>query len=419
MTRTALAWLALTCTFASTALAQGGPQSVTPFGAVPVFVFAGQSNAVGVDTLDELRADQRAPQPNVLFYGPNERGNTWGAFTPSSNSPNLIDGLGRTGGSFGPEISTGKTISIALGGALVAEVKLAVGATALFDRWNPAGGDLYQNMVARVRQSIADLQTQLGLTGYVAGFFWMQGESDALSDEFRDDYATNLRNFIASVRRDFNNPNLPFVFGQIIDFDHPISTPLRDQQQAVADDITVIRTAFILTDDLCHHDFIHFNGRGIYTLGVRFGAGYLSIVDVPPVVYISSTANFGCNPIIGNGTVINSGVSIGDDAEIGANVTLNKLVSAGDDLTMGDGTEINQGTTLGDQVTIGSNVIIGKNAVIGSGVVIGGNTTIGTGANIGANARIGFNVKVGASATVAANAVVPPGTSIGATKTFP
>ena len=419
MTRTALAWLAVTCTFASTALAQGGPQTVTAVGAVPVFVFAGQSNAVGVDTLDELRTDQRAPQPTVLFYGPNESGNTWGVLTPSSNSPNLIDGLGRTGGSFGPEISTGKTISIALGGALVAEVKLAVGATALFDRWNPTGGDLYQNLVARVKLSIDELQTQLGLTGYVAGFFWMQGESDALSDAFRDDYAANLRNFIASVRRDFNNPNLPFVFGQIIDFDHPISTPLRDQQQAVADDISVTHTAFILTDDLCHHDFIHFNGRAIYALGVRFAAGYLSIVDVPPVAYISPTATFGCNPIIRNGTVINSGVSIGNDAEIGANVILNKLVSAGDDLTIDDGTEINQGTTLGDRVTIGGNVTIGKNAVIGSGVAIGGNTTIGTGANMGDNVQIGINVKVGAFATVAANAIVPPGTSIGSKKTFP
>ena len=94
-----------------------------------------------------IRADQRAPQPNVLFYGPNETGNTWGVLTPSSNSPNLIDGTGRTVGSFGPEISAGKTISNALGGALVAQVKLAVGGTALFDRWNPAGGDLYASMV--------------------------------------------------------------------------------------------------------------------------------------------------------------------------------------------------------------------------------------------------------------------------------
>jgi hypothetical protein len=127
MNRIALAWLGLILALASSAFAQGGSPAVTPDGAVPVFVFAGQSNAVGVDTLDELRADQLTPQPNVLFYGPNESGNIWGPLTPSSNSPNLVDGLNRTGGSFGPEISTGKTISKALGGALVAEVKLAVG----------------------------------------------------------------------------------------------------------------------------------------------------------------------------------------------------------------------------------------------------------------------------------------------------
>ena len=37
-------------------------------------------------------------------------------------------------------------------------------------------------------------------------------------------------------------------------------------------------TAYILTDDLGHNDFIHFSGQGIYTMGERFGAGYLSIV---------------------------------------------------------------------------------------------------------------------------------------------
>ena len=417
MNRIALAWLGLTFAFASSAFAQGGPPAVKPVGAVPVFVFAGQSNAVGVDTLDELRADQLAPQPNVLFYGPNESGNIWGPLTPSGTSPNLIDGLNRTGGSFGPEISTGKTISNVLGGALVAEVKLAVGDTALFDRWNPASGDLYHNMVARVNQSLSDLQTQLGHTGYVAGFFWMQGESDA--NALRKDYAENLRNFIASVRRDFNNPNLPFVFGQIIDFDHPVSTPLREQQQAVADDNTVTSKAFILTDDLCQHDFIHFNGRAIYTLGQRFGTGYLSIVGVSTTVQISPTAHFGCNPIISSGTVINSGVSVGADAEIGANVTLSKLVRGGSNLTIGDGTKIDQDTELGDNVSIGTNVVIEKNVVISSGVVIGDNTTIGAGSSVGSSAQIGSNVRLGASVTVTANAVVPNATRIGARRTFP
>ena len=415
MNRIALACLGFTLAFASSAIARGGPGTVRQDGPVPVFVFAGQSNAVGVNTLDELRADQLAPQTNVLLYGPNENGNTWGPLTPSSTSPNLRDGLNRLGGSYGPEISTGKIISKAMGGSLVAEVKLAVGATALFDRWNPTSGDLYRNMIARVIQSLADLQTQRGLTGYVAGFFWMQGESDAP----RTDYAANLRNFISSVRRDFNNPNLAFVFGEIIDFQPPASTIIREQQQAVADDNTVTNKVFILTDDLCHHDFIHFNGRAIYALGQRFGTGYLSIVGISSTMQISPTAHFGCNKIIGTGTVISGGVSIGADAEIGTNVTLNKSVKGGDNLTIGDGTKIDQATQLGDNVRIGTNVIIQKNVVISSGVVIGDNTTIGSGSIVGSNAEIGSNVRLGSSVTVADSAVVPNGTRIGARNAFP
>lgn len=238
---------------------------------VPVFIFAGQSNAVGTDSHSELTPAQTVAQPTVLFYGPNESGATWAPLTPSNNSPNV-------GGSFGPEISTGKTISAGQGGAVVAEVKYAVGGTNLYDQWNPdTGNNLYSNMIARVQQSLADLQTQQGVTGKVAGFFWMQGESDA----GRTDYAANLTNLIAKLRANpvIKNPNLPFVFGQIIDYSPPASTSLRAQQQLVAD--TVSNTAFIHTDDLGHNDFIHFSGQGIYTMGQRFGNGYLSLVPEP------------------------------------------------------------------------------------------------------------------------------------------
>src|SRR5262249_24084316 len=139
---------------------------------VPVFVFAGQPNAVGINNVRELTPGQLVAQPNVLYYGPNENGNTWDTLTPSDHSPNAAGGLGAA-------ISAGRPTSDALGGALVAEGKFAEPATNLFEQWTPAGvGNLYDEMVARVNQSLIDLEG-LGHTGFVAGFFWMQGESDA------------------------------------------------------------------------------------------------------------------------------------------------------------------------------------------------------------------------------------------------
>jgi len=245
---------------------------------IPLYVFAGQSNAVGVNSFSELTLDQAAQQSNVLFYGPNETFNpppftptaTWGPLTPSPTSPNSFGG-------FGPEISTGKTISAGLGGTTVAEVKFAVGATSLWEDWNPAdpANNLYDQMVARVNAAANALVAQ-GHTTFVAGFFWMQGESDA-DEGHASEYGANLSNLIASVRSLYGEPT-PFVFGQIIDRNAATSV-VRAQQQLVAD--TVPNTAYVLTDDLGHTDFIHFSGQGAYTMGERFGAAYLAMIPEP------------------------------------------------------------------------------------------------------------------------------------------
>jgi len=124
----------------------------------------------------------------------------------------------------------------------------------------------------------------------VAGFFWMQGESDGLEGH-GSEYAANLTSFIARVREDFKKPNLPFVFGQIIDHDGTTAPVIRAQQQLVAD--TVPNTALVLTDDLGHTDHIHFNGQGIYTMGERFGTAYLALVPEPSSLVMFAAAALG------------------------------------------------------------------------------------------------------------------------------
>lgn len=50
--------------------------------------------------------------------------------------------------------------------------------------------------------------------GYeIAGFVWFQGFNDQFSDAFRDNYSSNMVNFIKDIRKEYSVPNLPFVIG--------------------------------------------------------------------------------------------------------------------------------------------------------------------------------------------------------------
>jgi sialate O-acetylesterase len=77
------------------------------------------------------------------------------------------------------------------------------------DQWDPAlkdkGGDsLYGSMLRRVRAA----------GGKVKGVLWYQGESDA-GPEAVASFRAKFERFVAAVRQDFGQPDLPFYFVQI------------------------------------------------------------------------------------------------------------------------------------------------------------------------------------------------------------
>ncbi|HSB12965.1 MAG TPA: sialate O-acetylesterase [Bryobacteraceae bacterium] len=93
-------------------------------------------------------------------------------------------------------------------GVPIGLVSCAHGGTSM-DQWNPAlkdqGGDsLYGSMVRRVRE----------VGGKVAGVLWYQGESDA-NLKAAPEFQAKFERFIAAVREDFGQPNLPFYYVQI------------------------------------------------------------------------------------------------------------------------------------------------------------------------------------------------------------
>jgi hypothetical protein len=250
---------------------------------VPVFVIAGQSNAVGAGTsYQTLLSGWKTVQPNVLYSGPQESTVQWTLLTPPTQVEQMNYPNDPQGG-FGPELTVGKTISDALGGQLVAETKYAVDGTNLYEQWNPnTQGSLYYAMSARVQEALEKLPVeQPGVTGRVAGFFWMQGESDALAGRTTEEYQADLTDLITHVRTDFGDPDLPFVFGRITSL-WSNAESIRQAQANVA--ATVPYTYMFDTDSLGRlpdSNAGHYDNQGMIDLGIGFGNGYLATVAAP------------------------------------------------------------------------------------------------------------------------------------------
>lgn len=87
-------------------------------------------------------------------------------------------------------------------------IPCAHGGTSM-DQWNPAlkdrGGDsLYGSMIRRFNQ----------IGGKIKGVLWYQGESDA-SPKAAQEFEKKFVDFVAKVRADFKDSNLPFYYVQI------------------------------------------------------------------------------------------------------------------------------------------------------------------------------------------------------------
>lgn len=131
--------------------------------------------------------------------------------------------------------------------------------------WDPAlkeqgGASLYGSMVKQVAAA----------GGKVRGVLWYQGESDA-NAEASAIFSEKFDGLIAAMRRDFNNPDLPFYFVQlgrvIIPWDEPAWNRIQTIQLDAATRIP--HTAVVPAVDLGLDDGIHISTSGLKTLGHR------------------------------------------------------------------------------------------------------------------------------------------------------
>lgn len=185
-----------------------------------IWVLAGQSNMEGwgrlhsqpevdprIRVLDMARQWRVAQHPlHVLADSPDA------AHVPQSGQERedmiaFLSMFQAAGVVVGPGLSFGRRY-VELTGVPVGLVATAHGGTSMA-QWSPdlrdQGGDsLYGSMLLSIKAAGSP----------VTGVLWYQGESDA-DPATADDYAAQLEKFISAVRRDLEQPELPFVMVQI------------------------------------------------------------------------------------------------------------------------------------------------------------------------------------------------------------
>lgn len=275
-----------------------------------VFVVAGQSNAAGLASVRDVvgGADDPVRQdtvfPNVKIYGiygaaPGvagrddgrlSRGVQWSRF--ASWHP-AQPGFGfKSVKAYASEFPAGVTEKEVFGPELYLArylseqpphdfyiVKLAVANTSLnkngaLDHWAP-GGRLNMELLRMVADAYNTQRTKVRLQ--VAGIFWMQGETDALTEASALQYKDNLARFIESFRTSMvrmkcaGDVNVPVVIGRIQD--NPAWLHRKDVRQAqmqVAKELPLV--SLVNTDDLSGNlvvGGVHFNEIAQARLGER------------------------------------------------------------------------------------------------------------------------------------------------------
>jgi hypothetical protein len=140
------------------------------------------------------------------------------------------------------------------------------------------GNRLYARLRTQVGAAL-QLLRERGDTPRLAGFFWMQGETDGASAVHAAAHEDNLAKFTARLRADFAVPDLPFVLGRVgprPPKGYAFQDTVRAAQVRVAQ--AGARIAWVDTDDLPRDtDGIHLLAPGVIALGERMAEAWVGL----------------------------------------------------------------------------------------------------------------------------------------------
>jgi hypothetical protein len=246
---------------------------------IDVYVCAGQSNAHGwranpANLSLSNRHYVNAPDTRALFAYQANLVTQKNFYSQGSMGQLYTEGAGYSGyfSGFGPELSAGSDLAERFGKPL-AIVKFASGGADLDTQFAKSANFLYPRLIAEVTNSLQQLIDQ-GYAPTVKGFFWLQGESDALLNP--STYATDIGQFVSDVRTDLNVPTLQFILTEI----NPNLPVFALSQAGVAQvnqamvNLTKMdpNVKFIATGDIANGfaDTVHYSANQTITIGQRW-----------------------------------------------------------------------------------------------------------------------------------------------------
>jgi len=249
---------------------------------VPLFLFSGQSNMVGLGTsTNDLTTEQKKTYADIKIYldaeGDASRMKKWSTLGP---------GFGATTSQFGPELFFGKVLADSFPGKKMAFIKVARSGTYLgkSSEWLPpssnngTGGTYYTAMMASIDAALKTFNAAFDTTQYTprwAGFLWLQGEFDAMDATLSNQYETNLTNLVKDIRAKAKATDLPVVL-PMIDAQSIWTNNAKVRAADVALTKKLVNTDTVDTKGLST-DGIHYKAAGMVTIGTRCAARWLKM----------------------------------------------------------------------------------------------------------------------------------------------
>jgi hypothetical protein len=226
-----------------------------------IYLLMGQSNMAGRGAVtDEYKDLQHA---RVLMLNAN---NEWVlAKHPLHFDKPKVAGVG-------PGLSFGAALADIFPKDTIYLVPCAVGGTSIA-KWEPGAFDKstnthpYDDALLRIKEAMK--------LGKINGAIWLQGESDS-NPKSATVYLEKLTELIGRVRLETNNPNLPFVIGELGQY--------RDNYKLINEVLHQVPqkikfTNYVTSEGLTHKgDTTHFDSPSATTYGTRFANGMLKLI---------------------------------------------------------------------------------------------------------------------------------------------